>query len=417
MSKAFSSLEWHIAGRYLRTKRRESFISIITGISFLGIMLGVATLIVVMAVMNGFRADLLDRILGVNGHATIRPYETRFIDRDVLAEQLQKVEGVVLATPLVDGQAMLSSGDAARGVLLRGLPVEKLQALPSLKDNVIDGSLAALAQPKTIAVGARLAERYGFKVGQKISLISPRGTVTPFGTAPRLRQFKLVAIFRVGLSEYDLNFTFASIETASSFFGVGAHQGAIDVLIDDPDLIDMRAPQLRAAAGDDTYLTDWKQTNRTLAGALEVERNVMFIILTMILLVAALNIVSGLVMLVRDKGRDIAVLRSMGASRGMVLRIFFITGASIGVFGTLAGLIAGILLSTYVEEIRQFLIWTTGANLFPAEIYFLERMPSRILLQDVVQIALMALTLSFLSTLYPAWRAASQEPVELLRNE
>ena len=417
MSKAFSSLEWHIAGRYLRTKRRESFISIITGISFLGIMLGVATLIVVMAVMNGFRADLLDRILGVNGHATIRPYETRFIDRDVLAEQLQKVEGVVLATPLVDGQAMLSSGDAARGVLLRGLPVEKLQALPSLKDNVIDGSLAALAQPKTIAVGARLAERYGFKVGQKISLISPRGTVTPFGTAPRLRQFKLVAIFRVGLSEYDLNFTFASIETASSFFGFGAHQGAIDVLIDDPDLIDMRAPQLRAAAGDDTYLTDWKQTNRTLAGALEVERNVMFIILTMILLVAALNIVSGLVMLVRDKGRDIAVLRSMGASRGMVLRIFFITGASIGVVGTLAGLIAGILLSTYVEEIRQFLIWTTGANLFPAEIYFLERMPSRILLQDVVQIALMALTLSFLSTLYPAWRAASQEPVELLRNE
>lgn len=417
MSKAFSSLEWHIAGRYLRTKRRESFISIIAGISFLGIMLGVATLIVVMAVMNGFRADLLDRILGVNGHATIRPYETRFIDRDVLAEQLQKVEGVVLATPLVDGQAMLSSGDAARGVLLRGLPVEKLQALPSLKDNVIYGSLAALAQPKTIAVGARLAERYGFKVGQKISLISPRGTVTPFGTAPRLRQFKLVAIFRVGLSEYDLNFTFASIETASSFFGFGAHQGAIDVLIDDPDLIDMRAPQLRAAAGDDTYLTDWKQTNRTLAGALEVERNVMFIILTMILLVAALNIVSGLVMLVRDKGRDIAVLRSMGASRGMVLRIFFITGASIGVVGTLAGLIAGILLSTYVEEIRQFLIWTTGANLFPAEIYFLERMPSRILLQDVVQIALMALTLSFLSTLYPAWRAASQEPVELLRNE
>ena len=417
MSKAFSSLEWHIAGRYLRTKRRESFISIIAGISFLGIMLGVATLIVVMAVMNGFRADLLDRILGVNGHATIRPYETRFIDRDMLAEQLQKVEGVVLATPLVDGQAMLSSGDAARGVLLRGLPVEKLQALPSLKDNVIDGSLAALAQPKTIAVGARLAERYGFGVGQKISLISPRGTVTPFGTTPRLRQFKLVAIFRVGLSEYDLNFTFASIETASSFFGFGAHQGAIDVLIDDPDLIDMRAPQLRAAAGDDTYLTDWKQTNRTLAGALEVERNVMFIILTMILLVAALNIVSGLVMLVRDKGRDIAVLRSMGASRGMVLRIFFITGASIGVVGTLAGLIAGILLSTYVEEIRQFLIWTTGANLFPAEIYFLERMPSRILLQDVVQIALMALTLSFLSTLYPAWRAASQEPVELLRNE
>ena len=417
MSKAFGSLEWHIAGRYLRAKRRESFISIIAGISFLGIMLGVATLIVVMAVMTGFRADLLDRILGVNGHATIRPHETRFIDRDVLAAQLQKLEGVVMATPLVDGQAMLSSGDAARGVLLRGLPVEKLQELPSLKDNIIDGSLAALAQPKTIAVGARLAERYGFQIGQNISLISPRGTITPFGTAPRLRQFKLVAIFRVGLSEYDLNFTFASIETASSFFGFGAHQGAIDVIIDDPDLIDMRAPQLRAAAGDDTYLTDWKQSNRTLAGALKVERNVMFLILTMILLVAALNIISGLIMLVRDKGRDIAVLRSMGASRGMVMRIFFITGASIGVAGTLVGLAAGVLFSTYIEEIRQFLIWSTGANLFPAEIYFLERMPARILPADVLQIALMALTLSFLSTLYPAWRAASMEPVELLRND
>ena len=417
MSKAFGSLEWHIAGRYLRAKRRESFISIIAGISFLGIMLGVATLIVVMAVMTGFRADLLDRILGVNGHATIRPHETRFIDRDVLAAQLQKLEGVVMATPLVDGQAMLSSGDAARGVLLRGLPVEKLQELPSLKDNIIDGSLAALAQPKTIAVGARLAERYGFQIGQNISLISPRGTITPFGTAPRLRQFKLVAIFRVGLSEYDLNFTFASIETASSFFGFGAHQGAIDVIIDDPDLINMRAPQLRAAAGDDTYLTDWKQSNRTLAGALKVERNVMFLILTMILLVAALNIISGLIMLVRDKGRDIAVLRSMGASRGMVMRIFFITGASIGVAGTLVGLAAGVLFSTYIEEIRQFLIWSTGANLFPAEIYFLERMPARILPADVLQIALMALTLSFLSTLYPAWRAASMEPVELLRND
>ncbi|MBL6761589.1 MAG: FtsX-like permease family protein, partial [PS1 clade bacterium] len=326
-------------------------------------------------------------------------------------------DGVVLATPLVDGQAMLSSGDAARGVLLRGLPVDKLQQLPSLKGNVQEGSFEDLRRPNSIAVGARLAERYGFKLGQKISLISPRGTVTPFGTAPRLKQFTLVAIFRVGLSEYDLNFTFSSIETASGFFGFGPHQGAIDVILDDPDSIDARAAALRTAAGAENYLTDWKQTNSTLAGALEVERNVMFIILTMILLVAALNIVSGLIMLVRDKGRDIAVLRSMGASRGMVLRIFFITGASIGVLGTLAGLLAGVLLSAYIEEIRQVLIWATGANLFPAEIYFLERMPARILPRDVMQVALMALTLSFLSTLYPAWRAASQEPVELLRNE
>lgn len=417
MNRAFSPLEWQIAGRYLRAKRRDSFISVIAAISFLGISLGVATLIVVMAVMTGFRGDLLDRILGVNGHATVRSFDTRFIDRDLLVERLQVVDGVVLATPLVDGQAMLSTGDAARGVLLRGLPLDKMQQLPSLAGRELSGRLADLAKPNTIAIGARLAERYGFTVGQKISLIAPRGTITPFGTAPKLRQFEVAAVFRIGLSEYDLNFTFASIDTVSSFFNLGAEQGAIDIIIDDPDLIDRRAPDLRAAAGDENYLTDWKQANSTLAGALEVERNVMFLILTMILLVAALNIISGLVMLVRDKGRDIAVFRSMGASRGMVLRVFFITGASIGVAGTLAGLVGGILFASYIEEVRQFLIYTTGANLFPAEIYFLERMPSRILVEDVVQVAIMALTLSFLSTLYPAWRAASMEPVEALRNE
>ena len=417
MNRAFSFLEWQIAGRYLRAKRRDSFISVIAAISFLGISMGVATLIVVMAVMTGFRGDLLDRILGVNGHATIRSYDTRFIDRDLLVERLQIVDGVVLATPLIDGQAMLSAGDAARGVLLRGLPIEKIQQLPSLAGRELEGSLADLAKPNTIAVGARLAERYGFNIGQKISLISPRGTLTPFGTAPKLKQFELVAIFRIGLSEYDLNFTFASIETAGAFFNLGPHQGAIDIIIDDPDLIEMRAPELRQAAGSENYLTDWKQANSTLAGALEVERNVMFLILTMILLVAALNIISGLVMLVRDKGRDIAVFRSMGATRGMILRVFFLTGASIGVSGTVAGLAGGILFASYIEEIRQFLILTTGANLFPAEIYFLERMPSRILADDVVQVAIMSLVLSFLSTFYPAWRAASMEPVEALRNE
>lgn len=417
MNRAFSALEWQIAGRYLRARRRESFISVIAGISFLGIMLGVATLIVVMAVMTGFRADLLDRILGVNGHATVRAYETGFADRAALVADLQAADGVVLATPLVDGQAMLSSGDAVRGVLVRGLPLDKLKQLPSLDGNIVAGSLDDLTGTATVAIGERLVERYGFRIGDRIALISPRGTVTPFGTAPRLKRFKLVAIFRIGLSEYDLNFTFVPIAAAEAFFGLGSNQGAIDIVLDDPDTIDARAPALRDIAGAAHYLTDWKQANRTLAGALEVERNVMFLILTMILLVAALNIISGLVMLVRDKGRDIAVLRSMGASRGMVLRIFFITGASIGVVGTLAGVALGTVFCAYIEEIRQFLIWATGANLFPAEVYFLERMPARILPADLIQVTGMALTLSFLSTLYPAWRAASLQPVEALRNE
>ena len=414
---AFSALEWQIAGRYLRARRRESFISVIAGISFLGIMLGVATLIVVMAVMTGFRADLLDRILGVNGHATVRSYDVTFVDRDALVAQLQAADGVVLATPLLDGQAMLSSGDAVRGVLVRGLPLDKLQKLPSLDGNIIDGDLQALSGKNTIAIGARLAERYRFKIGDRVSLISPRGTQTPFGTAPRLQQFKLVAIFRVGLSEYDLNFTFTSINTAAKFFGFDSNQGAIDLIFDDADKVDAYTAPLRPLLGDAHYLIDWKQANSTLAGALEVERNVMFLILTMILLVAALNIISGLVMLVRDKGRDIAVLRSMGASRGMVMRVFFITGASIGVVGTLAGVGLGTLFCAYIEEVRQFLIWATGANLFPAEVYFLDRMPARVLAKDLAQVTGMALTLSFLSTLYPAWRAANTEPVEALRNE
>ena len=414
---AFSALEWQIAGRYLRARRRESFISVIAGISFLGIMLGVATLIVVMAVMTGFRADLLDRILGVNGHATVRSYDVTFADRDALVAQLQAADGVVLATPLLDGQAMLSSGDAVRGVLVRGLPLDKLQKLPSLDGNIIDGDLQALSGKNTIAIGARLAERYRFKIGDRVSLISPRGTQTPFGTAPRLQQFKLVAIFRVGLSEYDLNFTFTSINTAAKFFGFDSNQGAIDLIFDDADKVDAYTAPLSPLLGDAHYLIDWKQANSTLAGALEVERNVMFLILTMILLVAALNIISGLVMLVRDKGRDIAVLRSMGASRGMVMRVFFITGASIGVVGTLAGVGLGTLFCAYIEEVRQFLIWATGANLFPAEVYFLDRMPARVLAKDLAQVTGMALTLSFLSTLYPAWRAANTEPVEALRNE
>lgn len=417
MGRAFSALEWQIAGRYLRARRRDSFISVIAGISFLGIMLGVATLIVVMAVMTGFRADLLDRILGVNGHATIRAYDSADNNRNGLTARLEQVDGVVLVTPLLDGQAMLSAGDAVRGVLVRGLPVEKLKQLPSLKGNVVAGSFDDLNKKNRIAIGARLAERYGFEVGDKLSLISPRGTITPFGTAPRLTQFEIAAIFRIGLSEYDLNFTFLSMSEAARFFGLNENQSAVDIILEDPDSIDELAPALRAAAGEGHYLTDWKQANRTLAGALEVERNVMFLILTMILLVAALNIISGLVMLVRDKGRDIAVLRSMGASRGLVMRVFFITGASIGVLGTIAGVGLGTLFCAYIEEVRQALIWLTGANLFPAEVYFLERMPALVLPKDLMQVTGMALTLSFLSTLYPAWRAANTEPVEALRNE
>ena len=415
--KAFNALEWQISGRYLRARRRESFISVISAISFLGIMLGVGTLIVVMAVMSGFRADLLDRILGVNGHAEIAAYSGQFSDRQSLTDALQAIDGVVLATPMVEGQAMFSSGNTVRGVLVRGMPEDKITLMPSLANAIEAGSLQDMQVQKGVAIGARLAEQANLSIGDKLSLIAPRGAVTPFGVAPRVRQFPVVAIFRIGMSEFDTNFIFMPIAQAEKFFSTPPQAGRIDVTLTDPDMIDAKLGALQAAIGPDHYIADWRQRNQTLSGALEVERNVMFLILTMILLVASLNIVSGMVMLVRDKGRDIAVLRSMGATRGMIMRVFFITGASIGVVGTLAGLGLGTLFCAYIEEIRQMLIYLTGAELFPAQVYFLEEMPARMVASDVVQVLAIALGLSFVSTLYPAYRAASLQPVEALRYE
>ena len=421
--RPFNALEWQMATRYLRARRREGFISVIAGISFLGIMLGVGTLIVVMAVMTGFRADLLERILGVNGHIMVRSYDDVPTDKDgtSLVTRLQNLPDVVLATPIINGQAMLSTGNAVQGVLVRGLPENKIKNLPSLAGNITHGTLDGLDKNGGVVIGGRLAERYGFGVGDQITLIAPRGTVTPFGVTPNIKRFSVVAIFNIGLSDYDLNFIFASLATGTRFFGFAdsrAQNGTIELTLTHPDIVDKALPFVRQVLGDGRYqLIDWRQSNRTLAGALEVERNVMFLILTLILLVASLNIISGMVMLVRDKGRDIAVLRSIGAARGMVMRVFFLTGASIGVVGTLAGLLVGTIFCIYIEEVRQFLIWSTGAQLFPAEVYFLDEMPAQMVPADIMMVVGMALTLSFLSTLYPAWRAASLQPVEALRYE
>ncbi len=415
--KAFGALEWAMAGRYLRARRRERFISVIAGISFLGIMLGVATLIVVMAVMTGFRTDLLDRILGVNGHAAIHAHSGTFQNRAALAATLQAQKGVVLATPVVVGQAMLSVKNSVRGVLVRGLPEDKMRRLPGLVRAVEGDALRGITAAGGVAIGRRLAQAHGLKLGDEITLIAARGTITPFGITPKVRRFPIHAIFHLGLSEYDNNILFTSIETATAFFGAHPSGGVIEVTLTKADDIAAARPALTRAAGANHFVQDWRQTNQTLAGALDVERNVMFIILTLILLVAALNIISGMVMLVRDKGRDIAVLRSMGAGRGMIMRIFFLTGASIGVSGTIAGLILGAVVCAQIEEVRQLLIFLTGAELFPADVYFLDKLPADMRFSDVWRIVGMALVLSFLSTLYPAWRAASLQPVEALRYE
>lgn len=415
--RAFSALEWQIAARYIRSRRREGVISLIAWASFTGILLGVATLIIVMAVMNGFRADLLERILGVGGHAVVRPFGGSFEKPDDLVKRLQAVDGVVRVTPFIDAQVMVTSGQAARGAVLRGFTEDGFQSFAMLADNINAGDLSSVMQPKTIAIGQRLAERYGLEVGQSLSLIAPRGAVTPFGTAPRVRRYTIGAIFEVGLSEYDLNFIFTRLATASTLANIDMNAAALEIIVRYPDRIDTLRPALDGAIGDSGWLVDWQQANATLSGALKVERNVMFLILTLILLVASLNIVSGLVMLVKDKSRDIAVMRTMGATRGTVLRVFFITGASIGVAGTLVGLVVGIVFCEHIELIRQFISHITGAELFPSDVYFLRELPARIIPVDVAMVVGLALGLSFLSTLYPAWRASSLAPVEALRNE
>ena len=413
----FGPLDWLFASRYIRAKRQDSYISVVSVISFLGIALGVATLVVVMAVMTGFRADLLDRILGVNGHARIENIGHRFKDINATVADIRQLPAISYARPMIDAQVMASFDRDVRGQIVRGFPVSDIMNLPALQKHPVTGDLSALDQPRTVAIGRALADRFGLAVGDRLSLIAPRGEVTPFGTTPRMAAYRIVAIFEVGLSDYDLNVMFMSYDHVAQLIGRDPATGVIEIDTDDPDQIDETAQRVLQALGTDYRIVTWRQSNATLAGALEVERNVMLIILTLILLIAALNIISGMVMLVREKGRDIAILRAMGAEPGFILRIFFITGASIGVVASFVGLGLGALFCSYIEEIRQFLIWITGADLFPAQIYFLEKLPARMVWSDVMQVMTMSLLLSFLSTLYPAWRATRLEPAEALRYE
>ena len=421
MAGIFNRFEWQIAGRYIRSRRREGVISLIAWASFLGIMIGVATLIIVMAVMNGFRADLLERILGVGGHAVVRPYGGAFQSQKEVVDRLVQLDGVQRVTPVLEAQVMVSVGTTARGAILRGVDKALIPQLPVLTDNKVLGDLSRVGEIENttsgIAIGQRMAEIYGLEIGMPLSLIAPKGAKTPFGTAPRVRQYSVESIFEVGLSDYDATFIYTDMDTVSALTGTSTDMAALEIVVAQPDKIQDLRPAIDHAVGEAGWVRDWQQTNAALSGALKVERNVMFLILTMILLVASLNIVSGLVMLVKDKSRDIAILRTMGMKRGAILRIFFITGASIGVIGTLVGVIVGVVFCQNIEAIRQLITTLTGTELFPSEIYFLNELPAKIIVEDVVIVAGLSLALSFLSTLYPSWRAASLAPVEVLRND
>jgi lipoprotein-releasing system permease protein len=414
----FAAFEWMLSLRYLRARRKEGFISVIAGFSFLGIMLGVATLIIVMAVMNGFRQELLDKILGLNGHLLIQPLESPLTDWEVVADRVAKVDGVRLAAPIVEGQALASSPFNASGVLVRGIRASDLAKLTPVATSIKPaGALDHFDESGGLVIGYRLAEQLSLRAGDNLTLVAPRGAVTPMGTTPRIKSYKIAAVFEIGMSEYDAAFVFMPLPEAQAYFNRSGDVTAIEVYTDDADQVDRYRALVTEAAARPIYMIDWRQRNATFFNALQVERNVMFLILTLIVLVAALNIVSGLIMLVKDKGSDIAIMRTMGATQGAIMRVFLITGASIGVVGTLVGFLLGTIVSLNIESIRKFLSWLTNTNLFPPELYFLSRLPAEINAGETAAVVIMALGLSLLATLYPSWQAARLDPVEALRYE
>lgn len=416
-TKPFAPFEWMLALRYLRARRKEGFISVIAGFSFTGIMLGVATLIIVMAVMNGFRNELFDKILGLNGHVIVNKIGGNFDDYPEVAKRIATVPEVQAVMPLIEGQVMVSSAMQATGALVRGMTEEGLRSLPLVSDNIRFGTLDGFGQGTGIAIGTRLANLLRVNVGDSITLVSPRGAQTPFGTAPRTKPYKIAALFEMGMSEYDRTMVFMPLLEAQRYFSRGPEVDALEIVARDPQRIDEIVLGVKAAGGPTIHVSDWRQRNETFFTVLEVERNVMFIILSLIVLVAALNIISGLMMLVKDKGRDVAILRTMGATRGSMMRVFLITGASIGIVGTLAGLVLGIVFCLNIESIRELIAWMTSTTVFDPNVYYLTRLPADMDVRETSSIVGMALALSVLATLYPSWRASTLDPVEALRYE
>ncbi|AUG53050.1 lipoprotein-releasing ABC transporter permease subunit [Thalassospira marina] len=415
----FSPFERMVAFRYLRPRRQEGFVSVIAIFSLLGIMLGVATLIIVMSVMNGFRAELLSRILGLNGHISVYAQSPDGLPNYAeIEKKIVETGNVTLVNPIVEGQVMASKSGRATGAIVRGMTPEDIAKRDTLANNIVFGSLKDFQGEDSIIMGARLAMKLGIGVGDTVNLISPKGKVTAFGSVPRMRSYHVVALFDIGMYEYDSGFIFMPMEAAQTYFQMPGKISNFEVVLKDPShLSDTMDDLLQNLRGENLRLVNWQQSNANFFNALQVERNVMFLILTLIILVAAFNIISGMVMLVKDKGRDIAILRTMGATRGSVLRIFFLAGASIGVLGTLSGLLLGVVFCENIESIRQFIQSLTGADLFNAEIYFLSQLPADLDVNEVVMVCVMSLTLSFLATIYPAWRASRLDPVEALRYE
>jgi lipoprotein-releasing system permease protein len=417
----FSGWERSIAARYLRAKRRNGGVALISAISFIGIMLAVAVLIIVMSVMNGFRSELLTRILGFNGHVYVSGPAIDGPGRDAMIERLRNVPGVVQVVPVVEAQAMVTGPAQITGGIVRGLRPTDVANTKIISGNIKQGSLRGFGQGEyggdLVLVGSRLAETVGVKAGDSISLISPSSGATVFGSTPRRKTYTVGGIFSVGMSEYDAAFIYMPLDQAQLFFGRDDNVDLIEVNLADPDAIDRLRPAIVQAAGPGAIVTDWRDRNHSFFNALQVERTTMRLILMMIVGIAAMNIISGLVMLVKNKSRDIAILRTMGASRSAILRIFFLSGASIGALGTLAGLVVGSLFCIYIDEIQTLVEKVTGVSVFSPDTYFLARIPARIEWSEVAIVTVFSLLMSFVWTLPPAWRASRLDPVEALRYE
>ncbi|MBO6636477.1 MAG: lipoprotein-releasing ABC transporter permease subunit [Roseitalea sp.] len=414
----FSAFERMIAWRYLRPRKKEAAVSIVTIISLVGVTLGVAALIIVMAVMNGFRAELLDRILGLNGHVIVQPVERPLDDYDAVAQRITAVDGVTLAVPLIEGQTLASGNvGAGTGALVRGVRAEDFSRLESISGNLTEGSLVPFAAGEGVVIGIRMARNLGLIAGDRITLVSPEGDVTPFGTTPRVKSYPVAAIFEMGMSEYDGSIIFMPFEEAQLYFNSEGVAQLIEVFIDDPDAVDAYRQQIEEAGDRPMFLVDWRQRNSAFFSALVIERNAMFLILSIVVLVASLNIISSLIMLVKEKGRGIAILRTMGASQSAILRIFIMAGTGVGVVGTAAGVLLGVIICWNIQGIQRFMNWVSGAEVWDPTIRFLSEIPARMNPGETLAVIGLSLALSFLAAIIPARRAARLDPVEALRYE